>query len=149
MNTTEELIDKDVKSPEELLEKIERIIVTYNEKRTTISDASLENLRAYLSVGTYLLVSYGLQPAYSDVTLTEIQFERAEGQVFMEYFEKYKKEFSSSVAMDMARKSVKQDSRYLEAYERYSTAKQYSFLLNKLLEQANQVLNSMSKRTRF
>lgn len=136
-------------SAEEILDKIRLIITTYNDEREHISDDRMGDLRAMLAVGTYLMVETILQPAYTDVTITEIALEKAEGKSFKSHFEALVQEKKSvSVATDLARKAMKLDEEYLAAMEAYSNAKQYAFLLNKLLDQANQVLNSMSRKTR-
>jgi hypothetical protein len=135
-------------TPEEVLGRVQKIIVHYNNKRDSITDSELEDLRAYLAVGTYLLIETNLQPAYADSTLAEMQMERMEGMLFDEYYNEYIKTVSPSIAMDRARKATKCDERYLQALKDHNTTRQSVFLLNKILDQANQVLNSMSKKSR-
>lgn len=135
--------------PEEILDRIRDIIITYNRKRSQITDAALEDYRAKLSVGTYIMVETVIQPAYDDMILTEIEQERTEGTVYMEYFEEFRKTRGDSAADTLARKSSKMDERYLQAMEKHGKAKQYAYLLNRLLDQANQVLNSMAKKAKI
>jgi hypothetical protein len=138
-----------VYTPEEVLEQVQKLIIHYNNRRDKITDSELEETRAYLAVGTYLLVETNLQPAYADLTLSEVKMEKTEGTVFLQHFHAYEKTYSASVSMDLARKATKADPTYLEALEDHSKSKQCVYLLNKILDQANQVLNSMSKKSRF
>ena len=133
---------------DEILDRIRNIIITYNRQRSQITDAALEGYRATLSTGTYIMVETILQPAYDDMIVTEIEMERTEGTVYMEYFNEFRKGTGASAADILARKSSKMDERYLQAMERHGKAKQYAFLLNRLLDQANQVLNSMAKKAK-
>lgn len=136
-------------TPEQLLDKVREVIETYNISRLELSDAELADLRAHLAIGTYLLVETNIQPAYTDMTIAAIAAERAEGTVFRKYYNALIAEGKSpSLAETLARKDMKTDEEYLEAVKQADMAKQYAYLLNKLLDQANQVLNSMSRKSR-
>ena len=133
---------------QELLDGIRNIIIEYNDARGRITDDGIKDMRAELSSATYALAEAGLQAAYSDMISTEIALERADGTVFMEYYNEYRKTKSESASESLARKTMKTDERYLSALEAHGRAKQYAYLLGRVLDQANHVMNSMAKKTK-
>lgn len=79
----------------------------------------------------------------------QAMFERVEAEVFKKTFDTLVAEGKSpSLASDLARKIYKADPEYIDAVTSYNMAKNVIYLSDKLLAQANQVLNSMGKRNR-
>lgn len=137
-------------TPEEILEKVRDIIMYFNAKRETISDEEMGDLRTKLATGTYIMVEEMLQPSYKEFIAKEVELERVEGRIFKQLKEEFlAKKCSVTSAMEQARKELKSNEEYLTALREAGDAKQYSYLLNKLLDQANQILNSMSRKTRY
>lgn len=134
---------------EYLLEKISELVKQYGETSATLTDEEIGEMRSVLSTATYLLVEAALEPAYRALVADEIALDRIESELYREHFDIRVKAKAQSVADTFARKDTKTDQRYLDAAEAAGLAKTRVQLLNRLLDQANHVLNSMSRRSRF
>ncbi len=135
--------------PDKILERITEIIVDYSKHKDQYDDDTIAELRANLSTGTYIFVETNLAPAYDDMVMATCDYERKDAECFARCFEEQKaKGNSPSLSSDLARKMYKMDLEYIEAFKTYTTTKNIIYISDKLLTQANQVLNSMGKRNR-
>ncbi len=132
-----------------LLSKISELVQNYGESSGTMSDEAVGEMRGVLSTASYLLVEAALEPAYKDLVANELALDRIEAELYKEHFAERSASKAQSVADTLARKDTRSDERYLTAAEKAASAKTRVQLLNRLLDQANHVLNSMSRRSRY
>lgn len=136
-------------SEEYLLETISDLIKAYGESSGKMTDDEIGEMRGVLSTASYLLVETALEPAYKELVSGELEADKVEAEVYREHFENRVKTKAQSVADSFARKDTKSDQRYIDAARIAGMAKTRVQLLNRLLDQANHVLNSMSRRSRY
>ncbi len=131
----------------DILNRLVELITQFSSSRQNMTDDEIGNLRASLASGSYVFAEQIVQTAYLHVLNAVIKFERVEAEVFKEELHKAKAEgFSTSQAIDVARKMSKANETYLAAFGDMNEAKTELNIHNTLLSQINQVLNSMSKR---
>ena len=135
--------------PDKILERMTEVIIEFSKNKKNYDDDDIADMRASLSTGTYIFVETNLAPAHEDPIEATILFEKAEAESYNNAFNELKTEGKSdSLADSMARKLYKMDEKYLEALKNFTTVKNTVYMSDKLLTQANQVLNSMGKRNR-
>lgn len=136
--------------PQEVLKRLEDLITEYNKNRSELDDDTISDMRASLATGTYLFVENAILPAMEDAVLMELAERRAEAKAFDDAFKKLLSEgYSKSQSESIARKHCLGDETYLEAVSQSMTSKNIVKIYDLLLKQANQVLNSMGKRTNY
>jgi hypothetical protein len=134
---------------DELYERVNLCIQIYNARRDEITDEEIARTRAFLSSDLYTMVSVCYQPALDDLIHTDIEMQKAESRTYMIEFEKAKeKKFSPSQAMDIARKSQKENDEYIQSYKNFHNAKNIVNIYDKTMKMGSQVLNSMARRAR-
>jgi len=135
--------------PDKILERMTEVIIQFSRNKEKYDDDEIANMRASLSTGTYIFVETNLGPAHEDLISATIAFEKAEAKAYNDSFNELKtKGKSDSLADSMARKLYKMDEEYIEALRVFTTVKNTVYMSDKLLTQANQVLNAMGKRNR-
>ena len=135
--------------PDKILERMTEVIIEFSRNKENYDDDKIADMRSSLSTGTYIFVETNLGPAHEDLIAATIAFEKAEAEAYNSSFNELKAEGKSdSQADSMARKLYKMDENYLEALRTFTTVKNTVYVSDKLLTQANQVLNSMGKRNR-
>ena len=135
--------------PDKILERITEVIIEFSRNKEHFDDDKIADMRASLSTGTYIFVETNLGPAHEDLIEATVAFEKAEAKAYNDAFNELKAEGKSdSLADSMARKLYKMDEEYIEALKLFTTVKNTVYMSDKLLTQANQVLNSMGKRNR-
>lgn len=140
-------IPEDIKFGESLSELIGKIIglcEAYNEKRTNITDQELGELRAKLSILTLILVQDHYRIMTHDLVMSKSEFEKQYSLSFVRALSK--EEGSPSYKKDIATKTYKADPEYLEAFENLEISKQEVVYLDRIIAQANQILNSMTTK---
>lgn len=135
--------------PDQILERMTSVIIEFSRNKKNYDDDEIADMRASLSTGTYIFVETNLAPSHEDLIATTTEFEKAEAVAYLAAFNELKAEGKSdSLADSMARKLYKMDEDYLLRLKEFTTAKNTVYMSDKLLTQANQVLNSMGKRNR-
>lgn len=135
--------------PDKILERMTQIIIEYSKHKEKYDDDTIADLRANLSTGSYIFVETNLAPAYEDMVEATCEYEKKDAECFKRVFDELKSQGNSpSLSGDLARKVYKMDPEYIEAFKIYTVTKNTIYLSDKLLTQANQVLNSMGKRNR-
>lgn len=134
--------------PEKVLNKLSKRILEFSKNYNTLTDDEISELRAQVSTGTYIFVETNLQPSYEDHIKASIEFEKQKAEAYRRaYNECMKESKSTNLADNRARKLYTSDPEYLKAFEEYQSTKHILYLSGKLLDQSNQVLNSMSRRS--
>jgi len=133
---------------DQLFERVNLCIQIYNAKRDELTDDDIAKTRAFLSSDLYAMVAVCYQPALDDLIATDIEMQKAESRTYKEELEEAKKVYSVSQAMDMARKSQKENEEYIQSYKNFHNAKNIVNIYDKTMKMGSQVLNSMARRAR-
>lgn len=133
---------------DELFERVNLCIQIYNIRRDELTDEDIAKTRAFLSSDLYLMVSVCYQPALDDLIHTDIELQKSESTTYKEELEEARKVYSVSQAMDIARKTQRENDSYLNAYKNFHVAKNIVNIYDKTMKMGSQVLNSMARRAR-
>lgn len=146
--TDKVLFNKHNPTPEELQMRINRAVEIYNYTRSTMSDDEVAKLRAYLSCDIYKYVAEVYKPSLDDLARCELELEKADGGQYLMLFDEYRgKGLSASAAETAARKALKIDPIYVEAYKNHSDAKTIAEITSQIMRMVTQVLHSMSYKS--
>jgi hypothetical protein len=128
-------------------QKITDVISIYSTNRAKLTEDQVQDIRANLSIGFYMLVEQELEPLVLKFIDLEITLDKVEAEVF----DKVRKEFiekgsSASQAIELSRKTMKADEKYIEANRNYLTCKREIEIIKDLKNSANHILNALSYR---
>lgn len=130
-------------------DKLIDLIDNYNLNHRNLNEDQTRELRADISTTSFNFVEHEYKEALKEVTIAEYKLDQVVGVVFKELFEDLVTKHSQSTAKELASKYMKSDQRYSDANKKYIKQKNLIKLIDKKLAQANQVLNSMTKRDKF
>ena len=146
--TDRELFNLNNPNPDQLQLRINRAIELYNTTRSTMIDDDVAKLRSYLSCDIYRYVSDVYKAALQDLSKCELELDKADGSRFLALFEEARsKGISISAAETIARKAMKSDPVYLEAFKNFSEAKIITEVTGQIMRMVTQVLHSMSYKS--